>query len=294
MKPVFTGCATALITPFTPMGAVDYPAFDRLIAFQLQNKVDALVIAGTTGEASTLSDEEQIALIAHAVQQVGGRVPVIAGTGSNDTQHAIHLSRQAYQAGADALLLVTPYYNKTTQRGLEVHFTAIAQATPLAVILYTVPGRTGMNIAPETVRNLAQAENIVAIKDATGDLGYTVKVRELCGDTLAVYSGNDDVAVPVLSVGGQGVISVLANIMPAQTHQMAVDYLQGNTAAASRMQVQLKSLIDALFMETNPIPVKYAASRLGLCQSALRLPLVEAAAQTRDKIDALLQTWQLV
>lgn len=294
MTPIFKGCATALITPFTAAGDIDYPALDNLVEYQLDNGIDALVITGTTGEASTLTDPEHIAVIARAVKQVRGRVPVIAGTGSNHTEHGVNLSRAAQDAGADALLLVTPYYNKTTQAGLIAHYTATAQAVDIPIILYSVPGRTGMGITPETMAALSQVKGIVGLKDATGDLGYAVKVRQLCGDRIALYSGNDDVAVPLMSVGGLGVISVLSNIMPRATRDMTAAFLAGDVQKAGRDQVALKGIIDALFMETNPIPVKYAAARMGLCEGHLRMPLVTASEAAQSKMDALLQQHGLI
>ena len=294
MTPIFKGCATALITPFTAAGDIDYPALDNLVEYQLDNGIDALVITGTTGEASTLTDPEHIAVIARAVKQVRGRVPVIAGTGSNHTEHGVNLSRAAQDAGADALLLVTPYYNKTTQAGLIAHYTATAQAVDIPIILYSVPGRTGMGITPDTMAALSQVKGIVGLKDATGDLGYAVKVRQLCGDRIALYSGNDDVAVPLMSVGGLGVISVLSNIMPRATRDMTAAFLAGDVQKAGRDQVALKGIIDALFMETNPIPVKYAAARMGLCEGYLRMPLVTASEAAQSKMDALLQQHGLI
>lgn len=294
MTPIFKGCATALITPFTAAGDIDYPALDNLVEYQLDNGIDALVITGTTGEASTLTDPEHIAVIARAVKQVRGRVPVIAGTGSNHTEHGVNLSRAAQDAGADALLLVTPYYNKTTQAGLIAHYTATAQAVDIPIILYSVPGRTGMGITPDTMAALSQVKGIVGLKDATGDLGYAVKVRQLCGDRIALYSGNDDVAVPLMSIGGLGVISVLSNIMPRATRDMTAAFLAGDVQKAGRDQVALKGIIDALFMETNPIPVKYAAARMGLCEGYLRMPLVTASEAAQSKMDALLQQHGLI
>lgn len=294
MTPIFKGCATALITPFTAAGDIDYPALDNLVEYQLDNGIDALVITGTTGEASTLTDPEHIAVIARAVKQVRGRVPVIAGTGSNHTEHGVNLSRAAQDAGADALLLVTPYYNKTTQAGLIAHYTATAQAVDIPIILYSVPGRTGMGITPETMAALSRVKGIVGLKDATGDLGYAVKVRQLCGDRIALYSGNDDVAVPLMSVGGLGVISVLSNIMPRATRDMTAAFLAGDVQKAGRDQVALKGIIDALFMETNPIPVKYAAARMGLCEGHLRMPLVTASEAVQNKMDALLKQHGLI
>lgn len=289
MHEVFRGCATALITPFREGGEVDYEALGRLIDFQLEGGIDALVAAGTTGEASALKEEEQLQVIRFTVERCQGRVHVIAGTGSNCTAHAAALSRQAQQAGADALLVVTPYYNKTTQQGLVAHFSAIAGAVSLPVILYNVPGRTGMSIQPETLVQLCELPNIAGLKDATGDLGYAVRVRHLCGDRLALYSGNDDVAVPLLSVGGAGLISVLSNLLPRRTREMVAAFLEGRTEAAGREQVALKGLIDALFMETNPIPVKWAAQALGLCGGAVRLPLVEAQEGTRQRLLACMR-----
>lgn len=294
MTPIFKGCATALITPFTAAGDIDYPALDNLVEYQLDNGIDALVITGTTGEASTLTDPEHIAVIARAVKQVRGRVPVIAGTGSNHTEHGVNLSRAAQDAGADALLLVTPYYNKTTQAGLIAHYTTTALAVDIPIILYSVPGRTGMGITPETMAALSQVKGIVGLKDATGDLGYAVKVRQLCGDRIALYSGNDDVAVPLMSVGGLGVISVLSNIMPRATRDMTAAFLAGDVQKAGRDQVALKGIIDALFMETNPIPVKYAAARMGLCEGHLRMPLVTASEAVQNKMDALLKQHGLI
>ena len=288
MKPVFRGCATAIITPFDAQGAIDYAAFERLFEHQLANNIDALVVAGTTGEASTLKDKEHIDIIRFAVKLSNGRMPIIAGTGSNETVHAVHLSQEAEQAGADALLLVTPYYNKTSQQGLIVHYKTVAEAVGLPMILYNVPGRTGMTITPDTLQQLCEVPNIVGLKDATGDLGYTVKVRSLCGDKLALYSGNDDVAIPLMSVGGLGLISVISNILPGRTRDMVWAHLNGDYEQAGREQVALKGLIDALFIETNPIPVKYAAEALGLCAGHLRLPLVEAQPATQQKMRTLM------
>lgn len=294
MDPVFRGCATAIITPFTSEGVIDYDAFERLFDYQVQGGMDALVIAGTTGEASTLTDREQIDLIQYAVKLSAGRLPIIAGTGSNETAHAIRLSQEAEKVGADALLLVTPYYNKTSQQGLVAHFTAVAESVGLPMILYNVPGRTGMSIQPETLAQLCEVPNIDGLKDATGDLGYTVRVRALCGDRLAIYSGNDDVAVPLLSVGGMGLISVLSNILPRRTRDMVMAYLDGDPDRAGREQVALKPIIDALFLETNPIPVKFAAQEMGLCGGHMRLPLIDAQPATQAKMRAMMQVFDLL
>ncbi len=277
---LFKGSGVAIVTPFNEDMTVNYEELDRLIEFQIENKTDAIIIAGTTGEASTLSDEEHLDLIGHTVKIVNGRIPVIAGTGSNDTRHGINLSVEAEKLGVDGLLQVTPYYNKTTQKGLKEHFLAIANSVNIPIILYTVPGRTHMPIAPETVLELLDHPNIVALKDATGDLGYTVAVKALCGDKIDIYSGNDDIVVPLLSVGGVGVISVLANCAPLETHNMVQNYLDGNVQEACSIQLKYKEFIDALFAEASPIPVKSALELMGYGKSHLRLPLTSPSETT--------------
>lgn len=277
---LFKGSGVAIVTPFNEDMTVNYEELDKLIEFQIANKTDAIIIAGTTGEASTLSDEEHLELIGHTVKKVNGRLPVIAGTGSNDTRHGINLSVEAEKLGADGLLQVTPYYNKTTQKGLKEHFLAIADAVNIPIILYTVPGRTNMPIAPETVLELLDHPNIIGLKDATGDLGYTVAVKALCGDKIDIYSGNDDIVVPLLSVGGIGVISVLANCAPLETHNMVMNYLEGNVSEARSLQLKYKEFIDALFAETSPIPVKSALELMGYGKSNLRLPLTSPSDST--------------
>ena len=267
--PIFRGAATALITPLTARG-IDFEAFGRLIDWQIESGVDALVIAGTTGEGSTLTDEEHRAAISFSVQRTAGRVPVIAGTGSNDTDYAISLSRYACEAGADALLVVTPYYNKATQKGLVTMFTAIADAVTKPVILYNVPSRTGVNIEPATYAALAGHPNIAAIKEANGNISKIVETAALVGDKLDIYSGNDDQIVPILSMGGQGVISVLSNLLPGETSELCHRFFRGDVAGSARMQTELLPLINALFCEVNPIPVKAA---MGWCENYLRLPL---------------------
>ncbi|MBR4200931.1 MAG: 4-hydroxy-tetrahydrodipicolinate synthase, partial [Oscillospiraceae bacterium] len=259
MKPViFTGAAVALVTPFNADGSVNYDAFAKLIDFQIENGTDALVIAGTTGESSTLSEQEHMDVIRFAVEHTNHRVPVIAGTGSNATHTAVMLSQEAEAAGADALLLVTPYYNKTTQRGLYVHYKTIAESTKLPIILYNVPSRTGLSIDVETAAKLAEIDNIVAMKDAVGNITYTANLIERCGDKLTVYSGNDDQIVPMMSLGAKGVISVLSNVAPKETHEMTAAALAGDFKTAAALQLKYLKLIHALFIETNPIPVKEA------------------------------------
>lgn len=282
MKPViFTGAAVALVTPFHADGSVNYEELARLIDFQIENGTDALVIAGTTGESSTLSEQEHIDVIRFAVEHTNHRVPVIAGTGSNATATAIMLSQEAEQAGADALLLVTPYYNKTSQRGLYVHYKAIADSVKLPIILYNVPSRTGLGIDVETAAKLAEIDNIVAMKDAVGNITYTANLIERCGDKLTVYSGNDDQIVPMMSLGAKGVISVLSNVAPQETHDMTAAALAGDYKTAAALQLKYLKLIHALFIETNPIPVKEAVNQMGFAAGACRLPLYDMADETK-------------
>jgi len=290
---IFTGAATAIVTPMTADG-VDYEQFGRLIDWQIAEGIDAIVVAGTTGEASTLSDDEHKEVIRYCVERVAGRVPVIAGTGSNDTAYAIDLTRYAGEVGADAVLLVTPYYNKATQNGLIKFFTDIADASSVPCILYNVPSRTGCNIAPATVAALADHPNIVAIKEASGNISQIAQVAHLCGDKIDIYSGNDDQIVPVLSLGGKGVISVLSDIMPAATSKMCHDYLEGNTAAATEAQLRLLPLIDALFSEVNPIPVKAAMAAMGFGENCLRLPLTPMEPQNAEKLFTLMREQNLI
>ena len=279
-KTVFEGIATALITPINENG-VDYEAFKKLIDWQIEQGINALVIAGTTGEASTFSDDEHREVIDFAVKYINGRVPVIAGTGSNDTNYALDLTRCACESGADAVLVVTPYYNKATQKGLIKMFTAIADASTVPVILYDVPSRTGMSIAPETVAVLAEHPNIVGLKAASGNISQIAKTAQLCGDKIDIYSGNDDQIVPVMSLGGVGCISVLSNLLPRETVQMAETFFKGDVKAAAKMQLDFIPLVDALFSEVNPIPVKAAMAEMGYCEDYLRLPLTPMEDKTR-------------
>lgn len=273
---VFTGAAVAIVTPFYADGTVNYEELDKLIEFQIKNSTDAIVICGTTGEASTLSHEEHVDVIRHCVKTVNGRVPVIAGTGSNSTETAIYLSQEAEKAGADAVLLVTPYYNKATQKGLYVHFKDTADSIKLPCILYNVPSRTGCNILPETAVKLAKdVDNIVAIKEACGNISQIAKLIQLADGSLDVYSGNDDQIVPIMSLGGLGVISVLSNVAPKQTHEICQACLDGDFKKASRLQLEALPLIDSLFSEVNPIPVKKALNLMGFEAGPLRKPLTE-------------------
>lgn len=269
---IFTGAATAMITPFKN-NEVDYEAIEKIIEWQIAQGIDAIVAVGTTGEGPTLTDQEHKAVIKFCVDKVAGRVPVIAGTGSNDVAYAIELTKYSCEVGADAMLLVTPYYNKATQNGLIASFTAIADASTKPCILYNVPGRTGCSIAPQTYAALAEHPNIAAVKEASGDLSLVAKIAHLCGDKLDIYSGNDDQIVPIMSLGGKGVISVLSHILPKETSEICHNYLNGNTKKAMEKQLEYLPLIDALFSEVNPIPVKAAMAAMGFCENSLRLPL---------------------
>lgn len=270
---VFTGAATAIVTPLNENGGVDYEAFERLIEWQIKEGINAIVVAGTTGEGSTLTDEEHKAVIKFAVDKIAGRVPVIAGTGSNDTAYAIKLTKYACEIGADAMLVVTPYYNKATQKGLIQSFTAIADASTKPIILYNVPSRTGCNIEPATCAILAEHPNIVGIKEASGNISQIAKIASLIKGKMDIYSGNDDQIVPILSLGGKGVISVLSNILPKETVKICDSYFKGNVEESADMQLKYIELIDALFCEVNPIPVKAATAAMGYGENYLRLPL---------------------
>lgn len=285
---IFTGAAVAIVTPFKA-GKIDYPAFDRIIEDQIARGTDAIVVAGTTGEAATLTHEEHCDLVAHAVETVAGRLPVIAGTGSNDTDYGIELSRAACDAGADALLLVTPYYNKATPKGLTKSFLATAEATNKPIILYNVPSRTGVNIPLSVYKELAKHERIVAVKEASGNISTVAAIAAECGRDLDIYSGNDDQIVPILSLGGKGVISVLSNVMPRETHDIVANYLSGNTARAAEMQLDLLDLIDALFCEVNPVPAKTAMAMMGFCTEEFRLPLCEMEDTNRARLTAAMK-----
>lgn len=284
-KTIFKGVATAIVTPLTENG-VDYDAFGKLIDWQIDSGVNAIVVCGTTGECSTLTDEEHCAVIEYCVKRVNKRVPVIAGTGSNDTEYAIWLTKQAEKAGADAALLVTPYYNKTTQKGLIKMFEAIADATNLPLILYNVPSRTGINIEPDTYVALSKHPNIVAIKEANGNISKMVETVSKLNGALDIYSGNDDQIVPVLAIGGKGVISVLSNVAPKETADLCDRFFKGDISGSMALQSKYNELISLLFCETNPIPVKAAMAKLGWCEDYLRLPLVPMEDDHRKKLYA--------
>lgn len=285
---IFTGAATAIVTPLNENG-VDFEQFGKLIDWQIENGIDAIVAAGTTGETATLSDEEHKAVIKFAVEKVAGRVPLIAGTGSNDTAYAIGLTEYACSVGADAILLVTPYYNKATQRGLIESFTAIADASTKPVILYNVPSRTGCNILPQTCSVLADHPNIVAIKEASGNISQIAQTAALTRGRMDIYSGNDDQIVPILSLGGKGVISVLSNIMPKETGLICRKYFEGDVAGSTKMQLDLLPLINALFCEVNPIPVKAAVAAMGFGENYLRLPLTTMEPANQEKLYNLMR-----
>ena len=293
-QPVFTGSCTALATPFTDSNAIDYPALHRLLDFQLENGTDAVVVCGTTGEASAMSYVVRMRVIETVVRHVDGRIPVIAGTGSNNTESAITLSRDAALAGVDALLVVTPFYNKATQKGLIRHYTAIADAAVKPVILYHVPSRTGVKCTAETYAALAKHPNIVGVKEAGGDLALVQKTRELCPEDFCIWSGNDDETAPMMLFGGKGVISVAANIVPREMHELTAACLNGDFTAAGRMQLKLRKLCEALFWEVNPIPVKTALAMMGYCQESFRLPMCEMEPENREKLKGVLKEYGLL
>ena len=292
-KPIFKGAGVAIITPYTEDG-VNFPELGRIIEDQIEKGTDAVVITGTTGESATMTDEEHRATIKFAVDQVKGRIPVIAGTGSNETAYAVELSQYAEEIGADAVLVVTPYYNKCTQRGLLAHYMAIADAINIPIVLYDVPSRTGVGITTETYVKLAKHPNIVAVKEANGDLSKILRLRAAVGDDLVVYSGNDDQIVPILSLGGQGVISVLSNVAPQETHDICQAYFDGDTEKAMKLQIQYTDLIDALFCEVNPIPVKVAMRKIGYAAGPLRMPLCEMEPEHEQQLEKALRNHGLM
>lgn len=292
---IFKGAGVAIVTPFYENGEVNYEQFGKNIDWQIENGTDAIIVCGTTGEASTLSHEEHIDVIRYCVERVAKRVPVIAGTGSNSTETAIYLSTEAEKAGADALLLVTPYYNKATQKGLYRHFGDTAKAVKLPIILYNVPSRTGCNIQPETAVSLAKDfENIVGIKEASGDISQVAKLAYLADGCIDIYSGNDDQITPILSLGGIGVISVLSNVAPKQTHDIVASYLNGDVETSRKMQLEAFPLIKALFSEVNPIPVKKAMNLMGQNAGPLRLPLTEMEEANAAKLEAEMKAYGIL
>ncbi|WP_300756366.1 4-hydroxy-tetrahydrodipicolinate synthase [uncultured Oscillibacter sp.] len=291
--PIFTGSAVAIVTPFKD-GGVDFETLGELLDFQLENRTDAVVVCGTTGEASAMTYQERSEAVAFCVRHVGGRVPVIAGSGSNSTENAVTLSREAERRGADALLVVTPYYNKATQAGLIRHYRTIADAVSLPIILYNVPSRTGVSVAPETYAALAEHPNIAGVKEASGNLGNIQRTRSLCPKDFTIWSGNDDETVPICALGGKGVISVAANILPAEMHRLTQLCLKNDFAAAGELQVHLKDFCDAMFCEVNPIPVKTALSLLGWRVGALRSPMCPPVPENLERIKTALSQYGLV
>jgi 4-hydroxy-tetrahydrodipicolinate synthase len=292
-KLIFKGAGVAIVTPFTEDG-INFPEFGRMIDAQIAGHTDAIIVAGTTGEAATMSDAEHKEAIKFAVEHTKGRIPVVAGTGSNDTAYAIQLSQYAEKVGADGLLLVTPYYNKCTQKGLVQHFNKIADSVNIPCILYDVPSRTGVSIKVPTYAELSKHPNIVAVKEANGDLSSILRLRFAVGDELAVYSGNDDQIVPILSLGGMGVISVLSNVAPKETHDMCQLYFDGKVKEAAKLQIAFTDLADALFCETNPIPVKTAMRLMGYAAGPLRLPLSEMEPENLEKLKKALKAHNLI
>ena len=291
---IFKGSGVALVTPFNSKDEIDYFVLQRLIEFQIASGTKAIIILGTTGESSTISQEERTKIIKFCVSQVAGRVPLIVGTGTNSTQSSISHAKEAEKLGANGLLVVTPYYNKTSQNGLILHFKSIAKSTKLPIILYNVPSRTGVNIKPETYAKLAEIDNIVAIKEANGDISSVVKTRLLCGDKLDIYSGNDDQVIPIMALGGKGVISVLSNIMPRETVEMCDKMFVGDLEGAAAMQIQLSSLIDALFIEVNPIPCKEAMNLMGMNMGPARLPMTPMEDSTKAVLINELKKFELI
>ena len=291
---IFTGAGVALVTPMNADGSVNFEKMKELIEFQIANDTDALIICGTTGEATTISDEDQIECVRFAKEVAAGRVPVIAGAGSNDTAHCIELAVACEKAGADGVLLVTPYYNKATQKGLIMHYTAVAEAINIPIILYNVPGRTGCNIAPKTVAELAKVKNIVAVKEASGNLSQVAEIAALVGPDFDIYSGNDDQILPVLSLGGKGVISVLSNVAPKETHDMVAKFMDGDVQGAIKLQLDAIELISALFCEVNPIPVKTALNLMGYEVGACKLPLCDMEPKNLETLKTAMKNYGLI
>ncbi|MBP3306911.1 4-hydroxy-tetrahydrodipicolinate synthase [Anaerotignum sp.] len=291
---IFTGAGVALVTPMNADGSVNFEKMKELIEFQIANDTDALIICGTTGEATTISDEDQIECVRFAKEVAAGRVPVIAGAGSNDTAHCIELAQACEKAGADGVLLVTPYYNKATQKGLILHYTAVAESINIPIILYNVPGRTGCNIAPKTVAELAKVKNIVAVKEASGNLSQVAEIAALVGPDFDIYSGNDDQILPVLSLGGKGVISVLSNVAPKQTHDMVAKFFEGDIQGSIKLQLDAIELIGALFCEVNPIPVKTALNLMGYEVGACKLPLCEMEPKNLETLKTAMKNYGLI
>ena len=293
-KTIFQGSGVAIVTPMNSDGSINYDVFGDIIEFQINNKTDSIIVCGTTGESATLNHEEHCSVIQYCVEKVNGRVPVIAGTGSNDTRYALELSLEAQKLGVDALLSVTPYYNKTSQNGLIKHYNYIADGVDLPIILYNVPSRTGCNIKPETYLELSKHPNIVGIKEANGDISSVVKTISLCRDSVDIYSGNDEQAVPIMSVGGKGVISVFANICPEVSHDMCDKFLNGDTKGSAKIQIEYYELVSALFCDVNPIPVKAAMNILGFDCGSCRMPLDVLSGSNFEKLKNTMQKYKLI
>ncbi|WP_318709265.1 4-hydroxy-tetrahydrodipicolinate synthase [Candidatus Acetatifactor stercoripullorum] len=292
---VFKGAGVAIATPMKENGEVDYGQFDRLLEFQIENGTDAIIVCGTTGEASTLTHEEHLDVIGHCVKTVAGRLPVIAGTGSNCTETAVYLSTEAQKLGADGVLLVSPYYNKATQNGLYAHFKTVAQAVDVPVILYNVPSRTGCNILPETIVRLCRdVENIAGVKEASGNISQIAHLAAIADGCVDIYSGNDDQIVPILALGGIGVISVLSNIAPRQTHDICQKFFDGDVEGSRKMQLEAMELCSALFCEVNPIPVKKALSLMGMCSGALRMPLTQMEEPNAQRLERAMKAYGIL
>ncbi len=293
-NPIFTGCGVAIVTPFNEDTSVNYKALENLLEYHISNGTDSIVICGTTGESATLTPREHSDVIKFTVDVVNHRIPVIAGTGSNETAYAIELSQDAEKAGADAMLVVTPYYNKCSQRGLVKHYNAIADNVSKPVIIYNVPSRTGVNVLPETYAEICEHKNIVATKEASGNLSQIAQTLALCGDKLDVYSGNDDQIVPIMSLGGKGVISVLSNICPKIAHDIPALYLEGKCKESAELQLKYLELCNAMFMDVNPIPVKVAMQMMGMDVGPLRMPLCEMTDANNAKLEAVLKKYNLI
>ena len=293
-KSVFTGSCCAIITPFDKDGKTNFDALEKIIEFQIEGKTDCICACGTTGEASTMNDKEHLEVIDFIVKKVNGRIPVIAGTGSNDTRHGLELCKNACDLGVDGLLVVTPYYNKTSQRGLIHHYTALADSVDRPIIMYNVPGRTGCNILPTTLKVLADHPNIAGIKEASGNMAQVVEMMSLCDDKIDFYSGCDEINVPIMAMGGKGAISVLANVAPLETHNMLQSALDGDFKTAAKMQKEALDLINSLFCEVNPIPVKEGMNLLGFDAGITRLPLYEMAPENVDRLRKSMQNYNLI
>jgi len=291
---VFTGSCCAIVTPFDKNGDINFDALKSVVEFQIENGTDCICACGTTGEASTMNDKEHLSVIEFIVNTVNGRIPVIAGTGSNDTRHGLELCKNACALGVDGLLVVTPYYNKTSQRGLVHHYNTIADSVNKPIIIYNVPGRTGCNVAPATLKILADHPNIAGIKEASGNMAQVVEMMSLCDDKIDFYSGNDEINIPIMAMGGKGAISVLANVAPAQTHKMIKSALDGDYKTASKMQMEALNLINSLFCEVNPIPVKEGMNLLGFDAGITRLPLYEMAPENVERLKKSMQNYGLI